>query len=72
MESINIGTYILRKRLGRWGKLGASCDVRTMWLLAFSAPERPSIGQFSVEKMSAIEPGLREQRVLSYAKLLGI
>lgn len=72
MESINIGTYILRKRIGRWGKVEASCDVRTVWLPEFSAPGLPSIGQFSVEKMNAIEPGLREQRVLSYAELLGV
>lgn len=60
MESINTGTYILWERFGSWGKVGAACDIRTVWLPAFSALGLPSIGQFPVEKMDAIEHGLRE------------
>lgn len=69
MGSINTGTCILWEGFGRWGKVEAACDVRTVW---FSALGLPSIGQFPVEKMDAIEHGLREQRVLSHAKLLGV
>lgn len=51
------------------GKVGVACDVRTVW---FSALGLPGIGQFPVEKMHTTEHGLRKQRVLSHAKLLGV